>query len=69
MDSAINGRMLRISEVKELVGLSRSTIYRGMQEGSFPQARKISARAVGWWKPDVDAYLAARPKATGSEPP
>ncbi len=69
MDSTNKGRILRISELEELVGLSRSTIYRKMREGSFPEALKIAARAVGWWKPDVDAYLAARPKAAGSAPP
>ncbi len=39
-------RLLRLSEVQTRTALGRTTIYRKMREGSFPQPLKIGARAV-----------------------
>lgn len=40
------GALIRTSEVCELVGTSRSTIYRWVSEGTFPEPVRISERAV-----------------------
>lgn len=50
--------ILRRPEVQTRTGLSRSSIYAGMAKGTFPQALKISARAVGWREADIVAWLA-----------
>lgn len=55
---------LRLPKVRERTGLGRSTIYRMISQGRFPMPVKLSARAVGWHKADVDAWLHERPKAT-----
>ena len=49
--------ILRRPEVQARTGLSRSSIYAGMANGTFPQALKISARAVGWRETDIVAWL------------
>jgi prophage regulatory protein len=54
---------LRLPRVKQRTGLGRSTIYRLMSLGQFPSAVKLAHRAVGWHEADIDAWLAARPKA------
>lgn len=41
-------RILRLPTVLERSGLSRSTLYRKMQDGSFPPNVKISTRCAGW---------------------
>jgi prophage regulatory protein len=41
-------RILRINTVLERTGLSRSTMYRKMQNGTFPANLKISERCAGW---------------------
>jgi len=41
-------RILRINAVLERTGLSRSTLYRRMQDGTFPKNVQISTRCVGW---------------------
>ena len=41
-------RLLRLPEVVEITGLSRSTIDRLTRAGLFPQSRQIAPRAVGW---------------------
>ena len=69
MATATIDRLLRLSEVRTRTGLGRSTIYRKMRDGSFPEPLKIGARAVRWRESEIEAWLAARPRATGDRPP
>jgi prophage regulatory protein len=41
-------RILRLNAVLDLTGLSRSTLYRKVADGSFPQQVQLSTRCVGW---------------------
>ncbi|MYA59612.1 MAG: AlpA family transcriptional regulator [Chloroflexi bacterium] len=53
-------RILRLPEVLELTGLSRSTLYRRVEAGEFPQPVKLggpNSRAVGWLEEDVSGWL------------
>ena len=40
----------------ELVGVCRSTVYRWISEGYFPEPVKISERSVGWKIDDIEAW-------------
>ena len=62
---ADNDRLLHRAEVEERTGLARTTIYRKMREGSFPEPIQVGARAVRWPASEIDAWLASRPRATG----
>lgn len=57
---AARGRLLRINDVIATTGLSRATIYRLVQAGTFPKALRLTARAVGWWERDVEEWLDSR---------
>lgn len=37
-----------MKELTSIVGLSRSTIYRLIQEGKFPKQIHLSIRTAGW---------------------
>lgn len=50
-------KYLRIADVLEKTGLSRRTIYRKMDAGTFPKAVKLSDSAVGWPEEQVNAWL------------
>lgn len=50
-------RILRRRQVEACTGLSRSTIYRRMQAGTFPPAIPLGGRLVGWRAADIDAFL------------
>jgi len=50
----------RLHAVKVRTGLSRSTLYKMMSQGKFPQHIKLGERAVGWRSNDVDAWIASR---------
>ena len=52
--------ILRLPTVKARTGLSRSTIYLHISEGSFPKPVSLGARAVGWPEREVAALNAAR---------
>lgn len=53
-------RILRCKDVMALTGLSRSTLYSMMSEGTFPASIKLSKRAVGWRARVVQAWMDAR---------
>jgi len=52
--------LITLAEVKELTGLSTSTIWRLRNMGDFPEPLRLSARRVMYNKPDVEAWLLAR---------
>ena len=52
--------ILRRKQVEARTGLSRSTIYERIKEGTFPAPISLGARAVGWLESDIDLWLAAR---------
>lgn len=47
--------MIRLKEVCELLGMSRSSIYKLIAEGRFPAPVRVSVRSVRW---PVDALEA-----------
>jgi prophage regulatory protein len=53
--------ILRRVQVQARTGLSRSSIYKLMQEGDFPKQVSLGPRAVGWRRGDIDQWLESRP--------
>ena len=53
----MKNKMLRLENVKSKTGLSRSTIYRLMDEGRFPHQINLGYRAVAWLESEVDNWL------------
>ncbi|ATY30944.1 helix-turn-helix transcriptional regulator [Sphingomonas psychrotolerans] len=50
-------RILRLKTVLERTGLSRSTMYRKMQNGTFPRNLQISMRCTGWRESAVNEWI------------
>jgi prophage regulatory protein len=50
-------RILRLKSVLERTGLSRSTLYRKIERGTFPKRVQISERCIGWREADVERWL------------
>lgn len=53
-------RLLRLPEVKQKVGLSRTAIYRLIAEGQFPRQVCIGPRTVAWCQDDLEAWIEQR---------
>lgn len=49
--------ILRLQAVVDRTGLSRSTLYRKVQVGTFPRPLRISSRCIGWRETDVEEWL------------
>ena len=64
-------RIIRLKTVLARTGLSRSTIYRKIAEGTFPAQLKISANGTGWHESDINRWIANpaswRPKSEVGE--
>jgi prophage regulatory protein len=51
------GALVRLSDVCKLVGLSRSSIYSRVGEGTFPAPVKLSDHCVRWRREDLEAWV------------
>ena len=51
-------RIIRLKTVVFRTGLSRSTIYRKIAEGTFPAQLKISTNGAGWRESDINCWIA-----------
>lgn len=56
-------RIIRITEIQEILGVSSSQLWRMEKEDRLPARVKISKRAVGWRKSDIEEWIANRPDA------
>ena len=50
-------RILRLRAVLERTGLSRSTLYRKIERGTFPRQVRISERCIGWRESELERWL------------
>jgi prophage regulatory protein len=54
-------RIIRLKTVLNRSGLSRSTVYRKTNEGTFPPRVKININGVGWHESELDRWIANPP--------
>ncbi|RYZ90329.1 MAG: AlpA family transcriptional regulator [Proteobacteria bacterium] len=70
--SEVPQRVLRLREVMDRVGLSRSTIYDRINKTSprydetFPKPVKLGQSAVGWIESSVDHWISELKQRVGS---
>jgi prophage regulatory protein len=53
-------RFLRLPEVMSRTGLSRTDIYRKMEDGAFPKVIPLGKRSVAWRSDEIDAWIDER---------
>lgn len=59
--------LYRLDSVLKRTGGSRSFVYAGIREGSFPKPIKIGKRAVAWTAESIDAWITAKIKGDNHE--
>ncbi|ASG66812.1 AlpA family transcriptional regulator [Idiomarina piscisalsi] len=52
---------LRVKDIQGMLGVSKSTIYRWMDERNFPTPIKFSAKAVRWRLDDIEKWITQQP--------
>jgi len=50
-------RILRLNTVLDRTGLSRATLYRKIQDGTFPRQVRIATRCAGWRESAVNEWM------------
>ncbi|AAV81480.1 AlpA family transcriptional regulator [Idiomarina sp. Sol25] len=53
-------RFLRINEVRERIGLGRTSIYKMVNEGTFPKPVRVLGKKVAWVDSEVDEWMLER---------
>lgn len=56
-DDGMPDRLVKLDEVMRRVGLSKSMIYRLIQEGTFPAPYKLSPVASRWSNREIVAWI------------
>ena len=56
-------KLIKRTEVEQLTQLSRSTIYKWMGQGRFPQAIKVGSHTVRWYLDEVLNFINTRPRS------
>jgi prophage regulatory protein len=56
--SPMPNRIIRLRTVLDRTGLSRSTLYRKIGEGTFPPQLRISVHGAGWSEAEVERWVA-----------
>lgn len=57
---AADDRFIRLKEVRQRTGLATSTIYRRIQDGTFPPGHGLGGRSRAWLNSEVQAWIDAR---------
>jgi prophage regulatory protein len=57
MTSQPSDRYLRLNDVLDRTGLSRATLYRKIQAGTFPPQYKLAVRCCGWRESHLNIWL------------
>jgi prophage regulatory protein len=59
---------LRLPQVMQCTGLSRSAIYAMVAAGDFPSPIRLGARAVGWTSTSLQSWMSERVNASRRVP-
>ena len=62
----MNQRLIRLPQVKAMVGLGRSSIYDRIKRGEFPKPIKVG-RVSGWIEAEVQVWISERIQASRPE--
>ncbi|MCC4783967.1 AlpA family transcriptional regulator [Vibrio splendidus] len=53
----MNNAFLKLKEVIDKTALSRSAIYRKMNDGNFPLSVNLEARVVAWGEGEINDWV------------
>lgn len=63
-----NRKIIRLTKVEELTGLSGRTIHRKEAAGKFPLRVSLGPNSVGWYEDEVFEWNATRERGGGTTP-
>lgn len=51
-------KILRMNELKKIIGVSSCTIWRWRKQNKFPRPIKLGERLIGWRESEINEWLA-----------
>ncbi len=64
-DGVTIDRLMRLPEVVQVVGLSRTTIYDRVAKGTFPAPMQLGPASVAWVQSEVNEWIKSLPRTRG----
>ncbi|ABK88926.1 AlpA family transcriptional regulator [Francisella tularensis subsp. novicida] len=58
-------KILRLKQVVEMTGTSKTTIYRWINANQFPKPINLSHASVGWLEADINDWIQSKIQARG----
>ncbi len=58
-------KILRLKQVVEITGTSKTTIYRWLNANQFPKPINLSSSSVGWLEADINDWIQSKVEARG----
>ena len=58
---ASSDRLLNVDQVAEILGVSRVSVYRRINDGTIPAGVRLGPRAVRWRQSTIDDLMDALP--------
>lgn len=59
----MEARILRLNDVRKLIGLHKSTIYRLIKQKEFPAPIQLGPNSTGFLREEIEEWIANRPRA------
>ena len=56
-------QLIRLRDLLAQLGISRSAVYRMMDDGKFPRPLKLSAQTIAFKQSEIDAWVESRARA------
>lgn len=63
----MTSEFIRLPQVLYLTGLGKTSIYKLMSSGAFPQAISFGARRIMWKQSDIQCWIESRIQARKSQ--
>ena len=63
----MDSKLITQKQVVDLVGVSRTTIWRLERAGKFPRRRQVSTKSVRWNQAEIEDWIESRPLAGGGD--
>lgn len=60
MTDNVQQQILRLAGVMAMTGLSRSSLYKYIGEGTFPTPVQLGPRSIGFYRHEIEGWLVSR---------
>ncbi len=60
-------KYIRLGQVLDLTGVSKTTVWRWVREGRFPKPFKLGLNCSAWRLDEVEQWLSSRPRIDAVE--